>query len=401
MSRHSFGLRIYYRREKNDSALQHRRESAPAHTLSGFDANKTRDEKYNKAMYKFNQWRANDQNVRSMLQHSDQSSDHRYGDDSGGHDECNADHRRTSTSHHFSAIESSELDDDVLLADGGGRNSFCSHPTSDFFRLAPQQPCVGGNISRQSLPSNMNKHKSKRSKKPHHDPSTIHEDEVKEYSYDAYHCYENLGGVGIRTPFNSPPMKFYKENSNPYAATTMTQAQSSTQVSSHRPCPEKPKRIMLKQQNTSLLTRELSGAHFNGAYQNYEIQSPFYAADSDRVSERPIIAAGIRAAAMPSSSSNYTGDECGSTALHHRASGHYQLVRNDYGEEVEYALPMIERQHSSGDHQFRPSSVGEPNYDDEVFAEDPRECERIVGQMYNDEGECTRHIQLNTDPNRI
>lgn len=341
-------------------------------------------------MHKFNQWRANDHNRRATLDRSDRSSDRRYNDNDDEHENYDRENHSTtfqSAQNRNPTTESSELDDEMTTVGvGGSRNSFCSNQTSDFFepmQSSQQLPIYGGKIPRHSLPANMNKQKSRRSKKSQLDPSTIHEGEVKEF--EASHCYENLASNSNRTPFNSPPARFYKQNSDPYAAPTTSQTQSSTQILSQRACPEKPKRIMLKQQNTNQLTKELSGAHFSGAYKNYEIHSPFYATESDRLSERPRVSIGIRAAALPSSSSNYTGDESASTLLRHRASGHYQVVLNKDGEEVEYALPLVERQHSTGD-QFRSVLGDNPNYDDEIFVEDPRECEQIVGRMFDDSG---------------
>lgn len=391
-------------RERNDSALQHRRESAPACTLRDFDANKTRDDEYNKAMYKFNEWRANERNRRASMVRRQRNDDHRYdGDVDDTHEDGSA--QLQTAQNHIPIIQSSESDDKVTMAGGGGGCSYGLNRTNDFLESmmqpSQQQPIHGNKIPRHSLPASMNKLKSKRTKKPQHDPSTIHEEEVKEF--EASHCYGHLNGNGSRTPFNSPPTKFYKQNSNPYAVSSMSQTHSqqlfdgscdgkSTHTSLQRACPEKPKRIMLKQQNTSQLTRELSGAHFSGAYRNYEIQSPFYAADSDRMSEKPIMAAGIRAAAIPSSSSVDTGDERGSKSLRNRGSGNYQVILNKHGDEVEYALPVVEQAPAKGG-QFR-SMLGDsnrytsdaPKYDDEIFVEDPRQCEQIVGRMFNDSG---------------
>lgn len=355
-------------------------------------------------MDKFNEWRAIERSKRASMNRIDQNNDCSYDDDTEHEDFDlkNSSTRFQSAERRIPTIESSELDEKAKI--GGDGISYCSNQTNDFFepmQSSQQQPIYGSRFPRHSLPVSMNKVKSKRTKKLQIDPSIIHEDEVKEF--ETSHCYGNLDGNNSRTPFNSPPMKFYKENSNPYAGSTMSQMQSqqmfdgscdgssNTHISSIRTCPEKPKRIMLKKQNTSQLTKELSRAHFSGAYQNYEIHSPFYGAESDRMTEKPTIAAGIRAAAIPSSSD--TGDERLSKLIRNRASGQYQVILNKHGDEVEYALPLVEHSHANGG-QFR-SVLGEnryssdaPNYDDEIFVEDPRQCEQIVGRMFNESGKC-------------
>lgn len=402
---HGIGSISVLRREKNDSTLHNRRESAPARTLREFDANKTRDDEYNKAMYKFNEWRANERNKRASMDRSVRKNDHRHDNDHGDSDAENSSAQFQSTQNRISNMESTDLDDDVLTAGGG--DSYGSSQQTEFFEpMQPmqQKPIYGGRIPRHSLPANMNKHKqNKRTKKLQLAPSTIPEDEVKEF--ETAHCYENLDGSnGTRTPFNSPPMKFYKQNSNPYAGSTMSQTfdssydATSTKLSSQFTCPVKPKRIMLKQKNTSQLTKELSAAHFSGKYKNYEIQSPFYETESDRVNEKPIM--GIRAAAMPSSSSNETGDERGSRSLRNRASGQYQVILNKHGDEVEYALPLVEHRQSNGS-QFRSMmsdvrySSDAPNYDDEIFVEDPLQCEQIVGEGFDNSGMFISRLSIN------
>lgn len=391
-------------REMDGSASQHRRESAPARTLQHFDLNKSRDEAYNKAFSKFNEWRVNER--KQML--SNQRNNDRHDVD------ANEDNGNMAGSGQFKSVPnrvpivpSSELDDgSTIIAGGDGVNSYSSSQTTDLF--VPMQPkkrelIYDGKIPRHSLPANMHKIKKKRAKHPQRETSTIHEDEVKEF--EVSHCSRNSdGGNGARTPFNSPPTKFYKQNSNPYA-TSLTHSNNlsdgisdgtSSQVSSIRICPEKPKRIMLQQQNTSQLTKELSGAHFSGAYKNYEIHSPFFgaAASSDRCNGRLMIAAGVRAAALPSSSSNDTGDERNTKLKRNSASSQYHVILNKHGDPVEYALPFVEQQqqqqHSNGGafaaigNDDKHHATDAPNYDDEIFNEDPRQCEQIVGRMFND-----------------
>lgn len=338
------------------------------------------------------------------MDRSGRNNDHRFDDtataDDEDHDDDHGDYNLTQSSvpnqNRIPTVESSDMDDEVTMASvGGGRgfNRYCLNRTNEFFepiQSSKQPPIYGGRIPRHSLPASTNK-PSRRTKKPQIEPATIHEDEVKEF--EAAHCYGNVDGNGTRTPFNSPPTKFYKQNSNPYAASSMSQHlfdgscdASSTQVSSHRPCPEKPKRIMLKQQNASQLTKELSGAHFSGAYKDYVIRSPFYAAECDRAHEKPI-GGSIRAAAIPSSSSNETGDERGVKSIRNRTSGHYQQIVNIHGDIVEYAVPLVEHHHASrSSGQFRaklgdnPLQSDAPNYDDEIFVEDPRQIEEIIGR---------------------
>lgn len=253
-------------------------------------------------------------------------------------------------------------------------------------------PNSNSNIPRHSLPSNMSKnyiskaHKRKKTKgsSGRVDPNTIHEDEVKEF--EGYHCHNGFSENGQQSSdIISPPMKFYKQNSNPYPidhpndnlglGTMINDGGASTSGAQLRPsqslqnCPVKPKRLLLKQQNMQKNTKELSDAHFNGAYQNYEVHSPYYDGKARD------FAASVTGDAHKNAANGQNSDGTG------RYSPQYQAIINKHGDVVEYAIPYCEQRKRDTLAEFvqEPQQIGG---DEEEFQVDIQKCENIINQNF-------------------
>lgn len=267
-------------------------------------------------------------------------------------------------------------------------------------QIARSQLNTDSNNPRQSLPANMSKnyiskaYKRKKTKGSANrvDPNTIHEDEVKEF--EGYHCHNGFGEQSADVI--SPPMKFYKQNSNPYpmfgnenhidlgmdtmrgnggSAGVGGVGGASTSGVPLRPsrslqnCPVKPKRLLLKHQNMQKNTKELSDAHFNGAYQNYEVHSPYYEGKGRD------FAVAVASELSKNPASGKKSDGTG------RYSPQYQAIINKHGDVVEYAIPYCEQRKRDTLAEF-----GEQQQqiaaDDEEFQVDLEKCENIINQNF-------------------
>lgn len=306
---------------------------------------------YNKSFDRFNEWRENERHKRLSMGDTRNSN-------TNDHEFMNWTHKNRS---------SMPLNNDDLLI--GSNEHIDTRPRQNDQLVSN---CVQMQIPRHSLPTNMTKYKKKRVKLP--SQNVIHEDEVKEFEH--FHCYGNLECNNGQTIYNSPPSKFYKQNSNPYPVsvnddrtlypTTSTQPQqlfyNNTIDNQPGPCPKKPKRILLKQNDTTRLTKELSDAHFHGAYQNYQVQSPYYS--------KKDINSRIQTPTMTPMALN--NDE-------NKNSGNYQVIINKHGDVVEYALPFTEQTVFDW-LPAQPLPSDDLNFDDEIFQEDPQECEKLINE---------------------
>lgn len=269
-------------------------------------------------------------------------------------------------------------------------------------QISRAQLNTDSNIPRHSLPSNMSKnyiskaYKRKKTKGSSNrvDPNTIHEDEVKEF--EGYHCHNGFGEQSADVI--SPPMKFYKQNSNPYpmfgnensntvdlGMDTMRGNNGSAGVGgaggastsgvplrpsrSLQNCPVKPKRLLLKQQNMQKNTKELSDAHFNGAYQNYEVHSPYYEGKGRD------FAAAVASELNKNSANGKNSEGTG------RYSPQYQAIINKHGDVVEYAIPYCEQRKRDTLAEFVQQQQ-QIAADDEEFQVDLEKCETIINQNF-------------------
>lgn len=318
-----------------DGSSSHRRESAKK-----VDLNRTPDDTYKAAMARFTSWGPRDFRKEAPIRGGDVA---RYEDD------CSP--------------------------DKSGNYSYMHRSPEQDKKIYQRKP------PRHSMPANVTKSKRRQSKQAPN-PEIIHEEEVREF--EQAHCYGNIDPAADPIPVgqvSSPPMKFYKQNLDPYPTSEPTWANegtkphrpkqlsyakevggSSSQESTLRSCPEKPKRVLLKQ-NDGHLKKELSNAHFSGAYKNYEIRSPFYGH-----LQRPV--ANDRTATMTSSTSNTNED-----LFDNRQSSQYKVV-NKYGEVVEYTQPFNEIPSTN-------KPFASDTCDLEVFCVDPRACEQMINDNFH------------------
>lgn len=200
----------------------------------------------------------------------------------------------------------------------------------------------------------------------HHsaDSRTIHEEEIEQF--EEAHCMYSVSANASdeQTGYHSPPLKFYKQNLDPYPSTS--EASSLGTLCAPEPplrgkCPEKPKRLML---NSKQSRKMLTEAHFTGAYRNFEIQSPYYSDSSSVVSRND---------QQPNheqiNANNFDRQR-------------YQVIANQNGDEVEYALPCTADLPVFQRGQTLPNCF---TSDDsilagEIFNENPQECERILNE---------------------
>lgn len=200
------------------------------------------------------------------------------------------------------------------------------------------------------------------------DSKSIREEAIDEFEEE--HCmYSDSVNDMEQSSYRSPPMKFYKQNQNPYPNNSETSSLST--VSDVHPmlgkCPEKPKRLLLNSKQSRKLLTE---AHFTGAYRNYEIQSPYYSDSSSLFSTVD------KTSALSTDTENYKRET--SSPLEH-----YQVTVNKHGDEVEYALPCVEiPQHQRRQNLPNCLTSDDSIMADEVFQEDPKECIRMLEENY-------------------
>lgn len=199
------------------------------------------------------------------------------------------------------------------------------------------------------------------------DSQTIREEEIEDFEQN--HC----GGSDSvndddQSAYRSPPMKFYKQNNNPYESSDTTSVNTASEpLPAQSKCPQKPKRLYL---NSKQSRKFLTEAHFTGAYRNFEIQSPFYSdcssvfSDLGRKKKRappPPVPARVDSIPTP----------------------RYHSITNKNGEEVLYAVPCIDMPEYQKRQQL-PDCLTSDNslLAGEVFNEDPNECHRILDEQF-------------------
>lgn len=339
-------------------------------------------------MTKFIEWRNNERKRRTEEKSS--MDEAQYFSDIHNHLQS----REYNIDNDTNASDDSEQIEDLLVS--STRNLKALDPNSSNNRHTNQQTIEDiyrytenpNSGVRHSMPSNMSRNykakppKRKKGRAPARpvNPNVIHEDEVKEF--EGSHC--QAGGISVsESPPNifSPPTKFYKMNSNPYPVmSSESDSYGTTQplpATNLQNCPVKPKRLMLKQQNVQQNTKELSEAHFNGAYQNYEVHSPYY-------EDKGRDFAATNAADLMQNPGKSDG----------RQSPQYQTIINKHGEMVEYAVPYCEQRKHNLPVDDHPTEL-----EDEVFQEDAHECEKIINDNFrflgNEKIDENSHVQDN------
>lgn len=260
-------------------------------------------------------------------------------------------------------------------------------------------------IPRHSLPANMSKssfiNKSLRIKKrksSRSDKPVIHEDEVKQFENS--HCYGNLvDNPQSAAICNSPPTKFYKQNSNPYPSNGVESITPNPRSAQHplklqydnefipRSCPAKPKRLMLKpNENKSRdLTKEITEAHFNGSYKNFEIHPQMNNDGSksptnlNRSGMRGSVRVNQRKSSRASQNSEVKSDYLNGSK---RNSAQYQTIINKHGDVVEYAVPYCDQNLAAPTARPLDVILSADELEDEVFVTDQNECERLINENF-------------------
>lgn len=200
------------------------------------------------------------------------------------------------------------------------------------------------------------------------DSQTIREEEIEEFE-EAHCMYSDSVNDDEQSSYRSPPMKFYKQNLDPFP--NNSEASSLSTLCDAQPvrgkCPEKPKRLLLNSKQSRKLLTE---AHFTGAYKNFEIQSPYYSDTSSMLSSN-------------SKQTHSQNDANGSNDGNSSPLAHYQVIVNKHGDEVEYAMPCVD----IPEYQRRQKLPNCLTSDDsimagEVFHEDPRICDQILNENF-------------------
>lgn len=199
--------------------------------------------------------------------------------------------------------------------------------------------------------------------------TAIREQAIDEFEEE--HCIYNSDSVNDdQSSYRSPPMKFYKQNLNPYPSNSETS--SLTTLNEALPiqgkCPQKPKRLQLNSKQSRKL---LTDAHFTGAYRNFEIQSPYYSDSSSMFS------------AMEKQNNRSTNIGSGLNGDTTSQLENYHIITNKHGDDVEYALPCVDMPQYER-RQPLPDCLTSDNpiLSDEVFQTDPDENVRMLEQNF-------------------
>lgn len=210
---------------------------------------------------------------------------------------------------------------------------------------------TGSKNHRLSLPimqeiSDENSHRRRSRKGKVHPSNTI--DEIEEFEQN--HCRQMDDDYSIHV--NSPPSRFYRDNSEPYTTKTSETKQAS------------PKRQSLMGRNMLRRAKchgkgkapqppsfgvEASPNFHNGNFKHYEVTSGsvydefLKASKNYKASMRKQEPEKINSVGESTSSGSLSSDPEKNIKKQRRLSPPYQTVINKHGEEVEYALPYSER----------------------------------------------------------
>lgn len=355
-----------------------RRESAPPRPIQPqqFDPNKTRDDSYREKLAKFAEFRVNERSQRLSIEPNDMcDAYHTIADDHV----IERDTKKAQRSNSLNKTNRKENDDEP------DHHHHHQHDRSRSKKISVQFHLNGGttddseisykqNIPRHSLPvsshHSMYKQKSRKSKHSTQlESHTIREEGIK--AFEGAYSNGSIDDDDIYSNPISPPMKFYRQNSNPYPGNGLTSASSEISeltTSDMHPMriPDKPKRLMLNSKQSRKLLTE---AHFNGFYRNFEIQSPYFSEDNSTVLSFPAYKNDIRRSRDTFDSLN------GESASQ---QGRYQVITNKHGEDVEYALPCIDQQPQYQRKKIAPKYAESDDLANEVFEEDPTKCEQLI-----------------------
>lgn len=355
---------------KKDINLHRRRESAPPLTsdITRGRSHVTRDEAYVDALNKFNEWRSQQRLERISEGHPLEST--------GRGTSCPNDEAKHSEGR---VVSDFSTDLEITSEERKILTRKCEIPKSprytrhrqetgvpkkpkrsvEFYRNINRIPEHGeptnlnngknnNAAERHSLPAQMPSGTPRRSKSRLSKPNnnTIYENEIEEF--EQMHVKDSLGDTYA---VQSPPSRFYKDNSSPYQNANVTCSTNPTIVDStpkkqvnllqkavrcrnfkDKPAPPPPMPAseppnMKKKHNRTNDTG--SDSPFTGSYRNYEINT------SSIYDEHVISSRAYRGDMNSFNATNLTPN-----AKERRKSPSYQTIVNKHGDLVDYALPF-------------------------------------------------------------
>lgn len=377
-------FRLYCR---DGTIRRHRRESAPLQSVKP-----TRDETYRESIIRFTKFREHERVQRLSMGANDLSAYHMIGADASNSSSGNttptdqshiAYHPNTCPSKSYYAQTIMMEDRNGTMPHNGSQKT--TKNISVQFHLAESNTDVSSLDSdhhkiRHSMPASIMTnpyvrgiHRTQNSI----DSTMIREEAIEEF--EEAHCFYRSDSVNEeeQSSSRSPPMKFYKQNTNPYPSNSEPSSLSTFSSAAPPPppppprgkCPEKPKRLL----SHSIQSRKLlSEAHFTGQYRNFQFQSPYY---TDSLS----MTSTVENHKLNSiDTDNYVNGE----NLTQRT--HYDVFVNKHGEKVEYALPCVDDILEYQRRQQLPNCLTSDHsiLANEVFQEDPNECVRIFEENF-------------------
>ncbi|XP_062559110.1 uncharacterized protein LOC134223901 [Armigeres subalbatus] len=380
---------------KKETNQHRRRESAPPSTSnitsSGGAVSAARDEAYVEALNKFNQWRSKqrlerisegcllrsvtDQRIPSVIEEEKES-------EGGAQSDISSDVAITSD-------ERRALNRKIELPKSPrySRHRDTGAPKKpkrsvEFYRNINRIPENGepslnkgknNNMAdRYSLPAFFPTTRKSKSKLAKPNNNTIYENEVEEF--EQMHVRDNLGDTYA---VQSPPSRFFKENSSPYFDTSTLRITSPTVVDStpkkqtnlqqkrfrklkDKPAPQPPVSNVdppssLKKHN--LVNESEADSPFAGSYRKYELNS------SSIYDEHVISSRAYRGELKPLNAS----------IKERRKSPSYQTIVNKHGDLVDYALPFSDTTDTHS--ELNSTKNGD-------ILNDIRACEEVINENF-------------------
>ncbi|XP_055605715.1 uncharacterized protein LOC129753894 [Uranotaenia lowii] len=388
-----------------ETNLHRRRESAPPLTrnITSNGASSARDEAYVDALNKFNEWRAKqrldrisegcpvepiDRRIPSVIEEEKESEGGVLSDFSSDV-EINSEERRALS-------RKSDVPKSPRYTRHRQDTGVPKKPkrSVEFYRNINRIPehgesslnngkCVNVN-ERFSLPTVMPSSVPRRSKtrlsKPNNN-NTIYENEVEEF--EQMHVRDNLGDTYA---IQSPPSKFYKDNSSPYhntspachsnptivdatpkKQTNLLQKASRYRSFKDKPAPQPPMATVAEQPQPTPPNRankSSSESPFAGSYRKYDLNS------SSIYDENVISSRGYRGSMKPLNSTMQSP----ASKEPRRKSPSYQTIVNKHGDLVDYALPFSDTTDTQSELNHS-KTTGD-------LLSDIRACEEVINENF-------------------
>ncbi|XP_053690994.1 uncharacterized protein LOC128739525 [Sabethes cyaneus] len=407
------GPTIIHPPSRRESNLHRRRQSAPpaSKNLTASGPSTGRDDGYIEKLYKFNEWRANkrlerisegcalsspDRRIPSVIE-EEKTSDCGEISDFSSDVEVTSDERR---------VLNKKLDLPKSPRYTRHRQEGCvpkkPKRSVEFYRNINRIPENGdcslnneknnnnitnNKVDRYSLPAVMpGSGIPKRNKMNHSKPynNTIYENEREEF--EQMHVHDTLGDISA---IQSPPSRFFKENSSPYpnmstayqtSVTTIVESTPKKEVNllqksarsrryKEKPAPPPPSMPACEPPTASQRKHNRTFDHdsespFTGSYRKYDI-------NSSSIYDEHVISS--RAYRGDMKSQNYSPKSPATKAK--RKSPSYQTVINKHGDLVDYALPFSDPNDTN-------SELNCSKQDELLLSSDLRACEEVINENF-------------------